>query len=128
MSDEENSEGVEGSPSAPAAEGGEPEPPPPAKTEDGNKSKRKARRKSVWVLVPVEWDEVAVNEADGTVRAVRQPTRYSITECPGGEGQKKAILRVLAQHQIDPTNYEGVLMFRADPIPFEIGQQMIIRI
>lgn len=89
---------------------------------------RKVRRKPVWVCVPVEWEEVAVHDEDGSMRSEKQPTRYSMTECPGGEGQKKAILRILAEHQVDPANYGGVMMFRADPIKFEISQQMIIRI
>lgn len=92
------------------------------------KPKRKVKRKSVWVCIPVEWEEVAVQDDDGTMRAENQATRYSITECPGGDGQKKAILRVLAAHQIDPLNYNGVMLFRANPIAFNIDQQLIIRI
>ena len=131
MSDEEKPEAGSEPPAEPeenktdgSAEGD----PPAEAASDGDKPKRKARRKPVWVCVPTEWEEVAVHDEDGSMHSERQPTRYSLTECPGGEGQKKAILRVLAAHQVDPLNYEGVLMFRADPVEFDIDQQLIIRI
>jgi hypothetical protein len=92
------------------------------------KKKKRPRRKSVWVCIPMEWDEIAQQDPEtGDLKAVRQPVSYSVTECPGGEGQKKAVLAVLSRHHVDPTNFEGVLMFRADPIPFQIDQQLILR-
>jgi hypothetical protein len=90
--------------------------------------KRSAKRKSVWVCIPTNFEEVAVTDPDtGDLTAEMQPTHYSITECPGGEGQKKAVLAALAKHEIDPLNYGDVLLFRATPIDFQIGQQLIIR-
>ncbi|RLB68643.1 MAG: hypothetical protein DRH08_00285 [Deltaproteobacteria bacterium] len=96
---------------------------------DSESDKKKNHRRSVFVCIPVEWAEVAVsNPETGDMTAERQPTRYQITECPGGNGQKAAILAALAQNDIDPINYDAVLMFRADPLKFEISQQTIIRI
>jgi hypothetical protein len=91
--------------------------------------KRSVQRRSVWICVPVEYEEVAVVDSEsGEMRAEKQPTRYAITECPGGDGQKKAMLAALAKHEIDPLNYGDVLMFRANPLDFKISNQLIIRI
>ena len=95
---------------------------------DVSDDKKKTHRRSVYVCIPTEWEEVAVQDDDGELKSVRQATKYKITECAGGNGQKKSILAALSQSDIDPTNYGDVLMFRADPLSFEISQQTIIRI
>lgn len=111
--------------SAPATPGAATE---PATTAGPDGEKKKVRRRSVWVCVPTQYEEVAVTGEDGSLTAVRQATRYEITECPGGNGQKKAILAILAKNDIDPLNYGDVLMFRAEPLAFQISNQLIIRI
>lgn len=90
--------------------------------EDG--AKRSVHRKPIWVCVPVEFEEVAVEDDDGNLVSELQPTKYSITRC---EPKKKAVLSVLARHEIDTTNIGTVIMFRADPMEFDIGMQMNIR-
>jgi len=103
---------------------------PTEKTETKTKKtkQRAATRKSVWVCIPIEYEEVAVADpGTGDLVARRQPTKYALTECPGGNGQKKAILAALARHEIDPLNYDDVLMFRATPLDFKIGRQLIVR-
>lgn len=100
------------------------EAPPPAP----DKKRKKTHRKPVWVLIPVEWEEVAVPSDDGSMTTHTIATKYAVGKCEGGEGQKKEILRFLARHNIDPTNYDQVVMLRADPIDFAISQQIIIRI
>lgn len=98
-------------------------------SEREDKPRRKAKRRSVWVCIPTEFAEVAVQDPDtGEMKAEVQPTRYEITECPGGKGQTDMIRTVLSKHGIDPVNYEHVMMFRGDPIAFQISQQLIIRI
>lgn len=93
------------------------------------KKKKPAKRKSVWVCIPVEYEEVAVTDPEsGALTAQRQPTKYAIIECPGGEGQTKAMRDALMKHEIDPLNYDDVIMLRADPLKFEIGTQLIIRV
>lgn len=93
------------------------------------KPRKKAKRRSVWVCVPTAFEEVAIQDPEtGELRAETKPTRYEITECSGGKGQTDQIRTVLSKHDIDPTNYDHVLMFRGDPLAFKISQQLIIRI
>jgi hypothetical protein len=90
-------------------------------------AKRAPKRKSVWVAIPVEFETSDVLNDDGTALSITKPTKYSITECPGGKGQTEAVRDLLASHEVDPTNYEHVLMFRAEPLDFHISTQTIIR-
>jgi hypothetical protein len=87
--------------------------------------KRTARRKPIWVCIPVEWEEVAdVDEATGDMISRNEPTKYTITQC---EPKKKVVLEVLARNDIDITNIGTVIMFRADPLDFGVTNQLDIR-
>jgi len=87
--------------------------------------KKTARRKPIWVCIPVEWEEVAdVDEESGDIISRKDPSKYSITRC---EPKKKEVLEVLARNDIDITNIGTVIMFRADPLDFGVSNQLDIR-
>lgn len=89
--------------------------------------RKTVKRRPVWVCVPVVFEDMVLTDAEGGSLTVRRPTRYAVAECPGGKGQTDAIRAVLKKHQIDPTNFEHVLMFRAEPLRFAIESQLIVR-
>jgi hypothetical protein len=86
--------------------------------------KRIVRRKPIWVCVPVEFEEIAEEGEDGVLVAVKQPTKYAITRC---EPRKQEVLTVLERYEIDITNIDTVIMFRADPMEFGVSHQINIR-
>jgi hypothetical protein len=98
-----------------------------AGSEEGE-AKRTVTRKPIWVCIPETWAPVSDAEGnpvvgdDGEVRT--EPTSYTIHKC---EPKKKAVLSVLAQHNIDTTNIGHVIMFRADRLDFAVSQQLNIR-
>lgn len=102
--------------------------------------KPKPKRKPVYVCVPVEVTPVVLFDEEGfettvyTVPKEAMPgvpgdTLYAVTRCEGGKGQADAVRAALKSHEIDPTNFEGVIMFRARPIQpkIKISQQVIVR-
>lgn len=97
-----------------------------------DEAKPKARRKPVYVCVPVRATAMAVFDDEGFEKTVytvpKDAVLYAVSRCEGGKGQTDAVRAVLTEHEIDPTNYDGVMMFRADPIEFGISQQLIVRI
>jgi len=86
--------------------------------------KKKVRRKPIWVCVPVEFEEIAEEDDEGNLVSVRQPTKYAIERC---EPKKKEVLAVLKRYEIDILNIDTVLMFRADPLKFDVENQLNIR-
>lgn len=84
------------------------------------------KRKPVWVCIPVEFEEIQVEDG-GIQLTTKRASKYSVTKCPGGKGQAEAVRATLVKHQIDITNYNNVLMFRADPMEFKVDTQVIVR-
>jgi hypothetical protein len=86
------------------------------------------KRRPVWVCIPLTYSETTVGDPDDDASyVVREPVTWSITKCPGGKGQTEAVRSVLTRHQIDPTNVGDIIMLRAEPLEFEVGQQLFVR-
>lgn len=94
-------------------------------SESAPPEKKPKVRKSIFVCIPVEYEESEV-EIDGDVRLVRRASRYVVEECPGGPGQRDAVRVLLAKHSIDANNFGDVRMFRS-PMRFAISQQTVIK-
>lgn len=103
--------------------------------------KPKPKRKPIYVCVPVEVTPVTLFDEEGfeatvytvpkeAVPGVPGGTLYAVTRCEGGKGQADAVRETLKNHEIDPTNFDGVIMFRARPVQPKIKikpQQVIVR-
>lgn len=114
-------------------------------TADGNtKPKRKPKRKPIYVCVPVTLTPVTLFDEEGfetlaytvpegvvpgTAGGSVRGALYTVTRCEGGQGQADAVRAALKANEIDPTNFEGVIMLRAHPIQpkIKISQQVIVR-
>jgi hypothetical protein len=96
--------------------------------EPEKKQRKKPQRRPIWVAIPILF-EPHKKIVDAEVHDVQVPKGYSLTEFPGGLGQTDAIRAHLAAHDIDPTNFRTVMMFRGAPLDWEmrISKQTIIR-
>ena len=94
---------------------------------DASRLKKVVTRKPVWVCIPIEFEEIHTTDGNDNDFTIRRPSAYTVTKCPGGKGQAESIRAVLTKHEIDPTNYEHVLLLRAEPLEFKIEKQLIVR-
>lgn len=92
-------------------------------TSDGKKAKKPARRKPIWLVVPVEFADVV--QDDGEI--VKQPSRYEIFECGGKPEVAKVLERFQKAGTIDGTNVHHIKAFRADPLPLKMSTQVAIK-
>lgn len=102
----------------------------PAETAQADGAAPRARRlkrvRPMWVLIPDATKAVPILDEEGneTGDFREEIKNYRVVKCAGKPGVRK----VLAEYNIDPTNFESVLVFRADPMAFVISQQLVIRI
>jgi hypothetical protein len=83
------------------------------------KEKKEIRRKPLWLVLPVEFENI-VDEAG---EIVVTPIRYEVYECAG----KGEVAKILAKLRFDPTNAKHVKLFRADPIPMSFEAQVQLK-
>lgn len=105
-----------------------------ATDESEGKAKKKAVRKPIWVLVPLDIENVTDPAPEppielsllGTVEPIAMPVPYLVYCCPAGEGQKDAVRAVLTKHNVDGTTVSRVKLFHGDK-PFKVSTQINIR-
>lgn len=110
-------------------------------TSDKKKTRKKAVRKAIWILIPKDINDLDVEDVklpepvespegdDDTrepVAAIPMETLYYVYAVPGGLGQTKAVKKVLKDHSIDLRNIGRVKMFRGVK-SFKIETQYNIR-
>lgn len=100
---------------------------PPSPTSDEasgeKKSKKPARRKPIWLAIPVEFQDVVQDDGE----TVKQPTRYELFECNGKPDVAKVLERYQKTGAIDGTNVHHIKAFRADPLPLKMSTQVAIK-
>lgn len=89
-----------------------------------DKPKRKIVRKPLYVCIPSEYETVAITEEEtARTREEKVAKSYVIEKCTG----KPEVRKALERHDVDPTNFKDVLIFRANPIEIGISKQIVLR-
>lgn len=102
-------------------------------TSEAAKPRRATRRKPVYVFTPIETESKTLHDSDGmeVVVQVVPPgvTAYTCHLVEGGDGQTDTVRDILKHHAVDRDNLDSVMLFRAEPIDFELrmNPQLILR-
>lgn len=90
-----------------------------SENESGEKAKKQVRRKPLWLAVPVSEREIERGDSVEKERLYTVQSFQTVTD----------VRKFLEDSEMDISNVEGVLLFRADAIPVEtkLKQQIVIK-